>query len=63
MSRFAAPPEAVAKVIQRALSARRPRTRYVVTPGARAMIATRRLLPDRAFDALLRSQFREPRFP
>lgn len=63
MSRFAAPPEAVAKVIGRALAARRPRTRYVVTPGARAMIATRRLLPDRAFDALLRSQFREPRLP
>ena len=61
ISRFAAPPDTVARVIERAISARRPRTRYIVTPGARAMIATRRLLPDRAFDAILRWQFREPR--
>ena len=61
ISRFAAPPDTVARVIERAISARRPRTRYIVTPGARAMITTRRLLPDRAFDAILRWQFREPR--
>ena len=47
-------PEAVAKAIERALSARRPRTRYVVTAGARLMLGLRRWLPDRAFDAFIR---------
>ena len=60
-ARFAAPPDAVAKVVQRALEARRPRTRYPVTLAARMMIGLGALLPDRAFDALLRSQFRAPR--
>ncbi len=53
-------PEAVAKAIERSLSARRPRTRYVVTAGARLMIGLRRWLPDRAFDAFLRTQFPVP---
>ena len=53
-------PEAVAKAIERAMSARRPRTRYVVTAGARLMIGLRRWLPDRAFDAFLRTQFPVP---
>jgi NAD(P)-dependent dehydrogenase (short-subunit alcohol dehydrogenase family) len=53
-------PEAVAKAITRALAARRPRTRYVVTAGVRLMIGPRRRLPDRAFDALLRTQFPVP---
>ena len=55
---MAAEPDAVARVIERAVTARRPRTRYVITPVARFMIHTRRLLGARAFDALLRSQFR-----
>ena len=53
-------PEAVAKAIERSLAARRPRTRYVVTAGARLMIGLRRWLPDRAFDAFLRTQFPVP---
>src|SRR2546427_2292869 len=40
MSRMAAPPDAVARVIQRAIESRRPRPRYVVTMGARAMLLT-----------------------
>ncbi|HTZ85914.1 MAG TPA: SDR family oxidoreductase [Solirubrobacteraceae bacterium] len=44
------PPEHVARAIERALTARRPRTRYVIGTDARAMITLRRLLPDRAFD-------------
>jgi hypothetical protein len=31
-----------------------------VAPSATLMIATRRLLPDPAFDAMLRSQFPKP---
>jgi NAD(P)-dependent dehydrogenase (short-subunit alcohol dehydrogenase family) len=47
------PPEAVAAVVGRALTARRPRTRYVVGREARIQATLARLLPDRAFDALI----------
>jgi NAD(P)-dependent dehydrogenase (short-subunit alcohol dehydrogenase family) len=57
MAAFAAPPEAVARVIEKAIAAARPKTRYKVTLAARALMATRRWLPDRAFDAFLRTQF------
>ena len=57
MGRFALPPEAVAKVIETAIAADRPRTRYVVTFAARFLMALRRWLPDRAFDGFLRTQF------
>jgi NAD(P)-dependent dehydrogenase (short-subunit alcohol dehydrogenase family) len=46
-------PEAVAETIERAISASRPRARYTVTPSARLLISTRRLLPDRAWDGLM----------
>jgi NAD(P)-dependent dehydrogenase (short-subunit alcohol dehydrogenase family) len=46
-------PEKVAKPIAHALTARRPRTRYVVGVDARGQAIARRLLPDRAFDALV----------
>ena len=64
MSRLAAsPPESVARVIERALRSYRPRTRYIVTPGARVILVLRRLLPDRAFDAVVGSQYPRPRPP
>jgi NADP-dependent 3-hydroxy acid dehydrogenase YdfG len=53
-------PEAVARVIERAIRAPRPRTRYVVTPSARVMIGLHAVLPDRAFDAILARQFPRP---
>ena len=43
-------PDKVAKVVAHALTARRPRTRYVVGADARGQALARRLLPDRAFD-------------
>ena len=46
-------PEHVAQIILRAAQAERPRTRYPAGRGARTIILARRLLPDRAFDALL----------
>ena len=61
LGRFATGPDAVAKVIEKALTVPRPRTRYPVTLGARGILAARRLLPDRAFDAVLRTQFTPPR--
>jgi hypothetical protein len=46
-------PEKVAKVIAHALTARRPRTRYLVGADARAMVLLRKLLPDRIGDRLV----------
>jgi NAD(P)-dependent dehydrogenase (short-subunit alcohol dehydrogenase family) len=60
MRRLGGGPEAVAKTIERALSARRPRTRYRVTASARLALAQRRLLPDRAWDAIMATQFARP---
>lgn len=47
-------PERVAAAIERALTARRPRARYLVGADARGMVAARALLPTRAFDRVLR---------
>jgi NAD(P)-dependent dehydrogenase (short-subunit alcohol dehydrogenase family) len=60
MGRLAAGPEAVAKVIQTAISAQRPRTRYVITAAAHIIIGLRRILSDRFFDAFLGTQFERP---
>jgi NAD(P)-dependent dehydrogenase (short-subunit alcohol dehydrogenase family) len=60
MSRMAAEPEAVARAIHKSVTRRRPKPRYVVTMGARVMIATRRMLPDRGWDAVMASQFKRP---
>jgi short-subunit dehydrogenase len=56
-SRLAAEPEAVARVVLRAVESRRPRSRYVVTPAARALIALRAVGGDRLWDAVVRRQF------
>jgi NADP-dependent 3-hydroxy acid dehydrogenase YdfG len=58
--RGAAGPEAVAKTIERAISRRRPGSRYLVTAGARVLLNVRRVLPDRGWDALMRTQFKQP---
>lgn len=60
MAAFAVGPEAVARVIERAISSARPRTRYVITAGAKMLIGLRGWLPDRTFDAFLRTQFPSP---
>ncbi|GGV17857.1 short-chain dehydrogenase/reductase [Streptomyces litmocidini] len=55
---LSAPPQTVAKAVEHAATARRPRTRYVVTPAAKALVHTRRLLGARTFDAYLKLQYR-----
>ncbi|MDQ6914899.1 MAG: oxidoreductase [Actinomycetota bacterium] len=60
ISRFGAGPNAVARTIEKAISARRPRPRYKVTASARIVLGLRRLLPDRAWDLFLRGQFPQP---
>jgi len=60
MRLLGAPPERVAKVIERAIRKRRAPTRVTITPSAKLTIPTRRLLPDRAWDAMMRAQFPRP---
>lgn len=47
------PPSVIADAIGAAVTARRPRTRYAVGFGAKPLIAARRMLSDRHFDALI----------
>jgi short-subunit dehydrogenase len=58
--RFSDSPEKIAATIERAITAARPRPRYVVGIPGRGMLAMRRILPDRLFDRLVRSQFPAP---
>ena len=58
--RLAVSAEDVARVIERAVTARRPRARYPVGVLARGLFLLRRWLPDPAFHAFLRSQFPTP---
>ena len=48
------PAAQVAQTIERALTARRMKSRYVVGRDARAMMIARRLLPDHVFDRVAR---------
>jgi NAD(P)-dependent dehydrogenase (short-subunit alcohol dehydrogenase family) len=60
LARLGGPPEAVAAAIERAITARRPKIRYRVTPSARMLIAQRKLMTDRMWDAFLSTQFTHP---
>jgi NAD(P)-dependent dehydrogenase (short-subunit alcohol dehydrogenase family) len=61
MARFGAGPEAVAGKIAKALTARRPSTRYKVTPSARMVMGMRSLMTDRMWDRFVRSQYPPPK--
>ena len=61
LARLGGGPETVARAIERAITSRRPKTRYKVTPSARLILIQRRLLSDRVWDAVLRTQFPTPR--
>jgi NAD(P)-dependent dehydrogenase (short-subunit alcohol dehydrogenase family) len=52
-SSLASPPEVVARTIVRAVSARRPKTRYATGGGARTILFLLKILPDRMFDRLI----------
>jgi short-subunit dehydrogenase len=53
-------PDRVAKVIERAITRRRPPARITVTPSAKLTLALRHLLSDRTWDAMMRRQFPQP---
>ncbi len=61
MRYFGGSPDAVAKVIEKVLEARRPRPRYKVTASAKVALASRSLMTDRMWDRAMRSQFPQPR--
>jgi NAD(P)-dependent dehydrogenase (short-subunit alcohol dehydrogenase family) len=60
LGRLGGEPEAVAKAIEKAVTARRPKTRYPVTASARLFMGQRALLPDRAWDAVVGTSFPRP---
>jgi NAD(P)-dependent dehydrogenase (short-subunit alcohol dehydrogenase family) len=53
-------PDRVARAIEHALTADKPRPRYRVTPIAHVLPKLRGVLGDRGFDALLRTQIKAP---
>jgi NAD(P)-dependent dehydrogenase (short-subunit alcohol dehydrogenase family) len=57
--RLSSGPEVVARTIVKAATAKRPRARYATGKGASTVMATRRVLPDRAFDAILSRMYLE----
>ncbi len=60
LAKLGGPPDAVAKAIERAITAGRPKIRYRVTPSARLLIGQRRLMTAGMWDAFLRRQFPQP---
>lgn len=52
-SSMSTPPDVIADAIVHAATSPRPKTRYPVGKGARAILLLRRLLPDRAFDVVI----------
>jgi NAD(P)-dependent dehydrogenase (short-subunit alcohol dehydrogenase family) len=46
-------PDHVARVVERAIAARRPRARYTVTPSAKLLLGLRRWLSDPMWDAFM----------
>jgi NAD(P)-dependent dehydrogenase (short-subunit alcohol dehydrogenase family) len=53
LSRTGLPPIEVAKAVEHALTADKPKTRYLIGRAAKGRAAAAALLPDRAFDALI----------
>ncbi len=60
MRLLGAGPEKVAKVIEKSITKRRAPTRVTITPSAKLSIPSRRLMPDRVWDAMMRAQFPTP---
>jgi short-subunit dehydrogenase len=61
VGRFGSTSEDIAKVITRAVTARRPRARYLINPVAKSLVAMNQVLPDRAYDSIMRRQYGLPR--
>ena len=60
VSKLGGGPGAVAKTIEKAITADKPKTRYRVTPSAHLMINQRRVMSDRLWDRMVATQFPRP---
>lgn len=54
-------PNVVAKAIEKAISRRKAPSRMLLTPSAHLTVFQRKILPDKVWDAMLRTQMPEPR--
>jgi NAD(P)-dependent dehydrogenase (short-subunit alcohol dehydrogenase family) len=54
-------PEVVARAIEKAITRRRAPSRMLLTPSGHLTVLQRKLLPDRLWDAAMRSQLPQPR--
>ncbi len=61
VGRFGSTSQDIAKVITQAVIARRPRSRYLINPVAKSLVAMNQVLPARAFDSVMRRQYGLPR--
>jgi NAD(P)-dependent dehydrogenase (short-subunit alcohol dehydrogenase family) len=61
LSRLGGGPEAVARTIEKAVTAKRPRTRYPVTASAWLFIGQHAVTTDRMWDAIAGTQFPHPK--
>jgi short-subunit dehydrogenase len=57
LARLSSDADAIAKVMTKAATTKRPRTRYLINPIARSTVAAKAVLPDRVHDLLLRKQY------
>jgi short-subunit dehydrogenase len=60
-ARLGGGPETVARAIEKAITASRPRARYPVTPSARLLMGQRALFTDRMWDAFVGTRFPRPK--
>ena len=60
MERLGGGPEAVAKAIETAITADKPKIRYRVTPSAHVLITLRRSMTGGLWDRFLATQFKSP---
>ena len=54
-------PDVVAKAIEKAIKSRKAPSRMLLTPSAHLTVFQHKILPDRLWDAMLRTQMPEPR--
>jgi short-subunit dehydrogenase len=61
VGRLGSTSEDIAKVITQAVTARRPRARYLINPVAKSLVVMNQVLPARAYDSMMRRQYGLPR--
>jgi len=60
LAKLAGVPDDVAKVVEKAISNKRPKPRYTVSGSAKLLLTQRKLMGDRTWDWFLRSNFPSP---